>query len=618
VSDFGGTFDPLADTIGAGIGRIDLRTMLLETGVALDDLERADADGTLELLAFERLVNPDQATFDLDEVAALAAVPPESIRDYWRALGFPDPRPGEKLFSDGDLAVLSDVVWFNVHGALGADVALQLARVIGSSLDRIARAQVETIETPRVALDEPVDATVVDVVSVEVPTVDPHPWDGDDEELSEHDQLAIRRGAEMLPLMPKVMDFVWRRHLSDAARRRRLRATTGEGDVMCVGFADLVGYTAQTLQLSEEELAAVVGRFESIAYDVVSSHGGRVVKMIGDEVMFVAEGVRGAAELALALAETYRNEEALSDVRVGLATGPVLEREGDVYGAVVNRASRIVSIAYPGAVVIDDDVHRALAEDDSLVFRSIRQHYLKDIGRVRLWTMRHAGDDEEVFRPGTDRTESRRDFLLSRRAERLASSHVLSEGVEQEVVELLEDAGLLHSDQLERALTSGEEPTLEFEAISDVVLEADIDDDLQIELLADLEVARRLAELEREAQRKAEEADDEAEQLIQQLEAEARRRVTRIEADARRMVSEVLAEAERRAAQVNEEASRKVRKVADEAERKATEAEREAQRAARKKKARHKAERQKADKDGTSKSGKKRDRKRDAPTDDPA
>src|SRR5690606_31615929 len=118
----------------------------------------------------------------------------------------------------------------------------------------------------------------------------------------------------------------------------------------CVGFADLVGFTAQTQQLDTTALASVVGRFEAIAYDVVPARGGRVVKTIGDEVMFVHDDDVEGCRTALELARRYRDEEALSDVRVGLASGPVLERDGDVFGHTVNLASRIVSVAFPGSV----------------------------------------------------------------------------------------------------------------------------------------------------------------------------------------------------------------------------------------------------------------------------
>jgi adenylate cyclase len=586
VSDYGGTFDPLADALPGGHEPIDLEGFLLEIGVPADEVGQAAAGGTLELLALEKIVASEAPAYELDEVAALSGLPAERIRDYWRALGFPDPRAGEKLFSESDLNVLSDVVWFISDGALEPGVALQMARVIGSSLERIASAQVDTIETRRVDREHQLD--VGDAADGA-----PDPIDHDDTFMSPEDtQLAIRRGAELLPLMPKVMEFVWRRHLSDAARRRRLRQSAGEGSLLCVGFADLVGFTAQTQQLDEQQLAEVVSRFETIAYDVVASYAGRVVKMIGDEVMFTADNVTEGAELALALAETYRNEEALSDVRVGIASGPVLEREGDVYGPVVNLASRIVSIAYPGAVVVSQDIHDALADDETFAFKTIRQHYLKDIGRVHLWTMRHAGDEtEEQYRSARDRRAARREFLLSRRAKRMATAHSLPEAVETEVVEILEDAGLL-DNHFDDALVTGDEPTQEFEAITDVVLAADIDENLQVELLADIEAARRLAELEREAQEKAEEADMEAEDRLEEIEDEVRRKITRIERDARRRVEEALEEAERKAEQVNEEASRKVKRVAVEVERKADQAEKEARRVAKRKTAKRKAEKE--------------------------
>ena len=158
---------------------------------------------------------------------------------------------------------------------------------------------------------------------------------------------------------------------------------------LAVGFADLVGFTAMSQQISERELAAVVSRFEALAFDAVTRHGGRVAKMIGDEVMFVVDGVGPALETALGLAEAYADDDLLSDVRVGLAHGDVLALEGDFYGPVVNLASRIVNIAIPGAVVVSETIHQALGQDPRYVFHPLRVRSLKDIGRVRLWRARH-------------------------------------------------------------------------------------------------------------------------------------------------------------------------------------------------------------------------------------
>jgi adenylate cyclase len=108
--------------------------------------------------------------------------------------------------------------------------------------------------------------------------------------------------------------------------------------------------------------------------------------------MFVADDVGAAAEIALTLAETYTRDETISAVRVGLASGPVLAHEGDYFGPVVNLASRIVNIAYPGTVVVAEDVHAVLADDAAFGWKPIRPHWLKGIGMTRLWALTRPGD----------------------------------------------------------------------------------------------------------------------------------------------------------------------------------------------------------------------------------
>ena len=114
----------------------------------------------------------------------------------------------------------------------------------------------------------------------------------------------------------------------------------------------------------------MVDRFEVLAYDTVVALGGRVVKMIGDEVMFTVDDVGRAVDIALSLAEAYHDDESLSDVRVSVAVGPVLEREGDLFGPTVNLASRIVSIAFEGSVVVSEEVHDALGRTTRLVLEA--------------------------------------------------------------------------------------------------------------------------------------------------------------------------------------------------------------------------------------------------------
>lgn len=555
---------------------LDLRAVLEAYGVPDDDIDAAADGGLLELLALERILEGPGQRYDIEDVAAESGMDPDRILELWRALGFPEPRPGEKVFTDADLEMLEDTVPFISEGGLDTELALQMTRVIGSSISRVATAQVDAIASELQARRRGAS----DDGAADAPTGPEASDDGDPVEGAEPvwDGEVARRAAELLPMMPKVMEFVWRRHLAHAARRRMLR-TTDETASVVVGFADLVGFTALTQQLGEHELAHVIGRFEYLAHDIVTSHGGRVVKMIGDEVMFSADTVATGAAIALGLSETYRNDEAFSDVRVGMATGEVLERDGDLYGPVVNLANRIVKIAYPGAVVVSPEVAEALADTDDVVVRSIRSHFLKDIGKVRLFSIRRVdgdldgdldGDgDDGTARRARQRRLDRRQFLVERRLLRQRDAAALSRGLPIELAMSFDDDAFL------------DEPTEQVEAITEAVLGADVDPDLQAELIADIETARRLAALEAQAQAKAAEADEEAERKILEAEREARRKVEDAEREARRRIEQALTDAEEKAARANEEAARKVKAVAREAERKADQVERDAQRSAR-------------------------------------
>jgi adenylate cyclase len=152
----------------------------------------------------------------------------------------------------------------------------------------------------------------------------------------------------------------------------------------------MVGFTALSQELDAQELAELVDRFETLTHDQVVSLGGRVVKMIGDEVLFVVDDLAAAAEVALALARDWSGTEARSAVRAGLAWGAVLTRYGDVFGPVVNRASRIVALARPGTVLVGPEVHAELEDHPGLAWRSLRPQRLKGIGRLPLWVLRRA------------------------------------------------------------------------------------------------------------------------------------------------------------------------------------------------------------------------------------
>ncbi len=353
-----------------------VRAFLRAHGTPEDEIAEAEARDVLDLLVADRLLVPAERRYTQNEVSELTGVDLDLARRFWRALGFPDVEPDERMFTDLDIEALRTLLSIMDLGVTDVDTSLQFARVIGSSMARIAEAEV----SPTLRGMGVVTGSADTVVAAD-----------------RFAQLADKS----LPAMARLLEFVWRRHVQAAVRRAMLlrsRSDSGALPVLAVGFADMVGFTTLSQQLSEEELAAVVGRFEEVAHETVTAGGGRVVKMIGDEAMFVADSALDAARIGLALAEAYADDELLSDVRVALAVGPVLVQDGDFYGPVVNVASRVVNMAAPGAVIVTDEFHTAVqgavAEPGAageFQFGPLRPRRVKDLGRIQLWVLHRPG-----------------------------------------------------------------------------------------------------------------------------------------------------------------------------------------------------------------------------------
>ena len=379
--------DPGLDPAALGDDAVQaVRDMLLAAGCTPEELAQAEREGTLPLLAVDRLMVPEVARYDLAEVAERTGVPVEQVRQLWRTLGYPVPREDEVAFTDADVDILTEVGRLMAGDVASTQLVLQMSRVIGSSMARIASSQVDVISSRAAG-------------SPRSPAVGGG-------ELTD-DRIVVSAGA-LLPIVPRVLSATWQRHLQAAVRRRLSIAEAGQGHLGVVGFADLVGFTALSQQVGDDELAAIVEQFEQLAFDVVTAHGGRVVKMIGDEVMFTVDSPVAAAEIGLSLAEGTRGADELSDLRVGLAHGPLLEREGDLYGPVVNLASRITAIAFPGSIVVGQGMHEHLVARQEYQLRSMRPRHLKDIGRVPLWVLRRAAPAESRF---ADRRRALRDAV---------------------------------------------------------------------------------------------------------------------------------------------------------------------------------------------------------------
>jgi adenylate cyclase len=190
--------------------------------------------------------------------------------------------------------------------------------------------------------------------------------------------------AEHLEDLDELVSYGWRRHMASVIKWR-----LGRGDedalrvLLSVGFADMVGYTRMSQHMDAVELGRLVARFESVAANVVLRQGGRVIKTMGDEILFVADTPGEAADIACDLADAMAADPMLPDVRVGVATGEVVSRLGDVFGPTVNLASRLTAIAGPGSVLVDEATARTLSADRSMEVTPGAEQDLPGVGRVR-------------------------------------------------------------------------------------------------------------------------------------------------------------------------------------------------------------------------------------------
>ncbi len=338
---------------------------LRRRGATDEEIERAEQDGYLTLLVFDRSVLPGQRKYSLLDVARQAGTDPTTMRALWRAIGFPDVPDDLVAFTDADVAAVRGFIerleepWL-LEWSL--ELALRQARVFSSELARIADAESDDIARQvRAALDAGVT----------------------DEALAERVTVTFR-----FEDISRLVDHAHRLQLRAALWRKLVPGRSGDSGAveLVVGFVDLVGYTRLSEDLDDEELGVLVERFGSLAHDTVVVAGGRIVKTIGDEVMFVADSPVAAADIALRLSAASERDPLLPEARAGLASGSVLSREGDYYGPVVNLASRLTELAYPGTVLVSDELGAALDGDDRYQLHRLHRR-VRGIGRIDLYRL---------------------------------------------------------------------------------------------------------------------------------------------------------------------------------------------------------------------------------------
>lgn len=232
------------------------------------------------------------------------------------------------------------------------EYTLRAARIFGDTARRASEAWVSLFAE---AISGPVESTYTSLEDI-VPRL-------------------LRPAAILSPLSPKLLGWLLERHLertmndlniSRIERRleRRGLIPSRPAHPPAVAFVDVSGYTRLTVDRGDDFGARTSVRLGELAEAVVRRHGGRVIKLLGDGVLLLFAGPCVAIEAVVELTREMV-KAGLPVAHAGIHSGPVVERDGDVFGTTVNVASRIANHAPAGTILVSEPVALGCPEHTS-------------------------------------------------------------------------------------------------------------------------------------------------------------------------------------------------------------------------------------------------------------
>src|SRR3954468_10456505 len=281
-----------------------------------------------------------------------------------QAIGRPNPRRGERAYTDDDLEAMKLIKRF-LDAGLPRDELVHVGRVLSQGMAQAAEAVRQLAGN---TLLEPGDSDYT---------------------------VGLRFGAaadELAPLVPELLAYHFRAHLRDGVRRQAItRAEREAGRIagtedLAIAFADLVDYTRLGEQLEPEHVGRIATRFAAMAARAATSPV-RLIKTIGDAALFVSPEVPAMLDtLRGVIVEVEKEGEAFPDVRVGVAYGPATAIGGDWFGSCVNLASRVTGVAKPGRIFATEEVRDELPDEPWQ--RVLRRRRFKGVEeKVKLFSL---------------------------------------------------------------------------------------------------------------------------------------------------------------------------------------------------------------------------------------
>lgn len=329
-----GLYDPAAPNAD---DRLAALRYLLERGVRVEHLVAAQRSGRLWSAVSLSVMWPEGRWLTIAEVAEASGVPEEELRRFRTYAGLPDPG-GEAVCPPEEIRL-----WEALRigeELFGEDQMRHMVRAMGSAAATVAEAAI-ALARPLASLQHESERAYV---------------------------AAVRPSAEALGVVAEGLDVLLRLHVQEAGTRLMAVDAGDTGDTgslvtFTVGFVDLVASTERSASLAPDALARAVADFARIAVEAAGANGARLVKLLGDEAMYVDRDPVAVVGALVDVIDGVAGHPVLGAARAGAATGPVLPSEGDYFGPGANLAHRVVDEADDGQVLVDAVTAAALGLD---------------------------------------------------------------------------------------------------------------------------------------------------------------------------------------------------------------------------------------------------------------
>ena len=305
---------------------------------------------------------PEPLLITYRELAREHRVPLRLLQAIQEAMGFAAPGPGEPVRPDD--VVLAELARVLLDLGVSDEGVQRLFRVYADNIRRLAMAEADLYmeELEQRWADAGSDESDLMIRGAQV-----------GRRMTGPVQRTIRA------LYERQRQHIWTEYGVERAEMALERAGVLEraASTPAICFVDMTGFTRLTEEQGDEAAARLATSLASLVNEVSRRHGGRAIRWLGDGGLFYFEDASAAFAAALEMSERAPSA-GLPPTHIGVQAGPVVFRDGDVYGRTVNIASRIADQAEAGEVLTSQETIDRVG-DGAVTFERARSVELQGV-----------------------------------------------------------------------------------------------------------------------------------------------------------------------------------------------------------------------------------------------